>query len=165
MATYGGSSDPNPTKKATFKTSDNELVKVPVAIASMFGIVKNFFDGNLDDLELENTEYWPWYIKNVSSYILNIVVYACKKLLELFWKYHGVKKERRKFDVEFFDQRTDETIVELVEAAVYLGIEELLDFVMPSFRKKFGLGDDKGVEFIFTVEFETILQSRAASAF
>ena len=55
MASYGGSSDPNPTKVATFITSDGELVKVPVAIATMFGIVKAFVDGELDDPELENT--------------------------------------------------------------------------------------------------------------
>ena len=161
MASYGGSSDPNPTKVATFITSDGELVKVPVATATMFGIVKAFVDGELDDPELENT-VWP--LPNVSSYVLDIVVYACKKLLELRSRYDAVEKERQEFDVEFFGQQSDETIVELVKAADYLEIEELLDFVMPSFRKRFGLGDDKGVEFVYTAEAEAILLRSAASA-
>ena len=161
MATYGGSSDPNPTKMVTYKTSDGELVKVPVEIAMMFAAVKPSDDGDLDGTELEN-KFWP--ISNLSSYDLNLVVYACRKLLDLRSKDDALKKERQEFDVEFFGQQTDETIVEHVKAANYLGIKELLDFEMPSFRKWFGLGDDKGVDFVYMAEFETILLRRAASA-
>lgn len=146
---------------AAFITSDGERFQVPVAIAMMFGIVKAFFDGELDDPELENT-VWP--LPNVSSYVLDIVVYACKKLLELRPKYDAMEKERQKFDVQFFGQQTDETIVEQVKAADYLEIEELLDFVMPSFRTRFGLGDDNGVEFVYTAEAEAILLRSAARA-
>ncbi|KAF3961100.1 hypothetical protein CMV_014253 [Castanea mollissima] len=153
------SSDPNPTTMATFMTSDGKLLKVPVRIAIMFGMVKAFVGGELDDTKLENI-VWP--LPKVSSYVLDIVVYACKKLLDIRPKYDAVRQE---FDMEFFGWQTDETIVEQVKAADKLEIEELLDFVMPSFRKRFGLGDDKGVEFVYKAEFETILLRRAAWAF
>ena len=152
MATYGGSSDPNPTKMATFKTSDGMLVKVPVEIAKMF---YPFKDSDDDDLERE-----PWDISDVSSDVLNIVVCACRYLRDR----RSENVALQEFDYKVFGQQTDETIVEHVKAANYLEIKALLDFEMPSFRKWFGLGDDKGADFVYTAEFETILLRRAASA-
>ena len=56
MASFGGSSNPNPTKMVTFKISDGELVKVPVEIVRMFTVVKDFYNGDLDDpAEPENS--------------------------------------------------------------------------------------------------------------
>ena len=75
-----------------------------------------------------------------------------------------MEKERQEFETIFFGQLTDKTIFDLVKAADYLEIEEVLDFVIPSVRKRFRLGDDKGVEFFYTAEAEAILLRRAASA-
>ena len=49
----------------------------------------------------------------------------------------------------------------MVKAADFLENKELLDSVMPSFRKRFGLGDDKGIGFVYTAEIEAILLRRA----
>ena len=144
-----------------FKTLDDKLVKVEVELVEIFCVVKDFFNGDFDDHELENTVF-P--LPNVSSYILNHIVYVCKLSLAVISKYEAVEKQRQEFETNFFGQLSDKTIVDLVKAADYLEIEEVLDFVMPSVRKRFRLGDDKGVEFVYTAEAEAILLRRAASA-
>ncbi|KAM4080484.1 hypothetical protein ACJW30_11G019900 [Castanea mollissima] len=83
---------------------------------------------------------------------------------ELPSKYLAFEKERQKFETEFFGRQSDEAIVKLVKAADFLEIKELLDSVMPSFRKRFGLGDDKGVDFVYSAEAEEIFRRRAAPA-
>ena len=92
-------------------------------------------------------------LPHVRSSALSVIVNACKVRLAVSSKYEAVEKERQDFETDFFDQQSDRTIVELVKAVDCLGIEELLDFVMPSFRKWFGLGDEKGVEFVYEAEF------------
>ncbi|KAL4598070.1 hypothetical protein ACB092_11G032400 [Castanea dentata] len=83
---------------------------------------------------------------------------------ELPLKYQALEKERQKFETEFFGRQSDEAIVKLIKAADFLEIKELLDSVMPSFRKRFGLGDDKGVDFVYSAEAEEIFRRRAAPA-
>ena len=159
MASVGGSSNPNPTKMFTFKTSDEKLVKVPVVIVRMFTVVEAFYNGDL--AEPENNSF-P--LPNVRSSALSVIADACEVFPTFSSKYKAVEKERQEFEADFFGQQSDEAIVELVKAADYLEIQEFLDFAMPSFRKRFGLGDDKGADFVYSVEFETILLKRAASA-
>ena len=163
MASLGGSSNPNPTKMFTFKTSDGELFELPEEIVRMFPVVRMFCDGAIDDPAVaEKNSSFP--LPNVRSSDLSVIVNACKVYLAVSSKYEAVEKERQEFEADFFGQQSDETIVELVKAADYLYIQELLDFVMPIFRKRFGLGDDKGADFVYSDEFDTILLRRAASA-
>ncbi|KAM4070891.1 hypothetical protein ACB094_11G019600 [Castanea mollissima] len=191
MATYGGSSSSNPTRMVTFITSDGEEVKVPVAIAMEFKTMIEFLEGDLDRPEVENA---PFPLSNVDSQTLRrIVDFTRDSLLwrsryealekerlvelpskylaldiarefELPSKYQALEKERQKFETEFFGRQSDEAIVKLVKAADFLEIKELLDSVMPSFRKRFGLGDDKGVDFVYSAEAEEIFRRRAAPA-
>ena len=162
MASLGGSSNPNPTKMFTFKTLDNETVKVPVEIARMFNVVTIFYNGDLDDLaEPENSSFTLPIVRYSD---LSLIVKACEVCLAVSSKREAVEEERQKFEANFFGQQSDETFVELVKAADFLFIQDLLDFVMPIFRKRFGLGDDKVADFVYTDEFDTILLRRAASA-
>ena len=162
MASLGGSSNPNPTKMFTFETSDGEQVALPVEIVKMFNVVKNFYDVDLDDPAVPENSSFPLPI--VHSTDLCVIVNACKLYLSVSSKYEAVEKERQEFEADFFGQQSDETIVKLLKAADYLYIQELLDFVMPIFRKWFGLGDDKDAHFVYSDEFDTILLRRAASA-
>lgn len=123
---------------------------MPVEIARMCGVVRDFYD--LDRPDVENADPFP--LPNVRSDIVVNIVLASKMLLELRSIYEAVEKERQELEANFFDQLSDKTIVDLVKAAGYLEIEEVLDFVMPSVRKRFGLGDDEGVEFVYTAEAE-----------
>ena len=76
-------------------------------------------------------------------------------------RYWALEKEMQEFETRFFGRQSDETIVKLVKAADFLENKELLDSVMPSFRERFGLEDDKGVHFVYTAEVEAILLRRA----
>ena len=146
----------------TFITSDGEEVQVPVAIATEIGIVSEYYDGDLNRPEVKNAELFP--LPNENSHILLSVRQLLSSKLEFDSKLEALEKEEQEFKAEFLGRQTDETIVELVKAADYLRIEKLLDFMMPSVRKRFGLGDDKGVDFVYKAEFETILLTRAALA-
>ncbi|XP_030967330.1 SKP1-like protein 1 [Quercus lobata] len=178
MATYGGSSSSDPTRMVTLKTSDGEEIKVPVAIAMKFVPVREFFMGDLDRPEVENAAPFP--LSNVDSLTLAEIVFFNQRSLyfhsklkeiveeeplwELLLKYWPVEKKMQEFKAWFFGRQSDETIVKLVKAADFLENKELLDSVMPSFRERFGLEDDKGVHFVYTAEVEAILLRRAASA-
>ena len=80
---------------------------------------------------------------------------------ELLLRYWALEKEMQELETRFFGRQSDETIVKVVKAADFLENKELLDSVMPSFRKRFGLGDDKGIGFVYTAEIEAILLRRA----
>ena len=41
-----------------------------------------------------------------------------------------------------------------IKAADYLDSKVLLAFLMPSFKRRFELGDDKGVEYVYTEDVE-----------
>ena len=178
MATYGGSSSSNPTRMVTLKTSDGEEIKVPVVIAMKFIPVREFFIGDLDRPEVENAAPFP--LSNVESLTLAEIVFFNQRSLyfrskfkalveeEPFWelllRYWALEKEMQEFETRFLGRQSDETTVKLVKAADFLENKELMDSVMPSFRKRFGLGDDKGVGFVYTAEVEAVLLRRAASA-
>ncbi|KAF3955755.1 hypothetical protein ACB098_11G021000 [Castanea mollissima] len=177
MATYGGSSSSNPSRMVTFITSDRKEVKVPVAIAMEFDTVRKFFDGDLDRPEVENAAPFP--LSKVDSLTLAEIVFFNQKSLYFRPKFEAVNKEPllhifleiylplakqwEDFEAWFFCQQSDETIVKLVKAADFLENKELLNSVMPSFRKRFGLGKDKGVVFVYTAEAEAIFLRRAGS--
>ena len=169
MVSWGESSNPDPTKMFTFKTKDNVTVEVPLKIAKMFNVVTIFYNSNLDDLVEPETSNFT--LPNVSHRDLSLVVKYCEEYFEGCEEYFegcskrkAVEEDWQKLEANFFGQLSDETFVELVKAADYLFIQDLLDFVMPSFRKRFGLGDDKVADFVYTDEFDTILLKRAASA-
>lgn len=113
MAPFGGSSYHNPTKMVTFKTSDDKQVKMPVEIARMCGVVRDFYD--LDRPDVENADPFP--LPNVRSDIFVNIVLASKMLLELRSIYEAVEKERQELEANFFDQLSDKTIVEFVYTA------------------------------------------------
>ncbi|KAK7822395.1 hypothetical protein CFP56_036555 [Quercus suber] len=147
MATYGGSSSSNPTRMVTLKTSDGEEIEVPVAIAMKFVPVREFFIGDLDRPEVENASPFP--LSNVDSLTLAEIVFFNQRSL-----YFRSKSEAVGENEAGFRGVSDETIVKLVKAADFLENKELLDSVMPRFRKRFGLGDDKGVGFVYTAEYQ-----------
>ncbi|XP_075644973.1 SKP1-like protein 14 [Castanea sativa] len=146
----------------TFRSSDGEEVQVPVAIATEIGIVSKYYDGELNRPEVENADLFP--LPNVKSHVLRFILDLLRAKLEFDSEFEALKTTVKEVKAEFFGLQTDdETVVELVKAADYMRIEKLLDFMMPCVRKRFGLGDDKDADFVYTAEFETILLRRAAS--
>ncbi|XP_075644974.1 uncharacterized protein LOC142615961 [Castanea sativa] len=134
------------TMKITLKSADNKLIMVKEAIAMEFGVVKFFLE---DSTDLESTVI-P--LLNVSGSVLGRVIHYCEKSLSL----HLILPPSTLLHLFervaelILDDENNESIVELVKAADYLDIKVLLAFLMPSFKRRFGLGDDKGVEYVYT---------------
>ena len=111
-----------------------------------FGVLKFFLE---DITDLESTVI-P--LLNVSGSVLGRVIHYCEKSLSL----HSILPPSTVLHLFervaelILDDENDESIVELVKAADYLDIKVLLAFLMPSFKRRFELGDDKGVEYVYT---------------
>ncbi|KAM4080483.1 hypothetical protein ACJW30_11G019800 [Castanea mollissima] len=148
------------TMKITLKSADDKLFMVKEAIVMEFGVVK-FFLGNSTNLESTAIP-----LLNVSGSVLGRVIHYCEKSLSL----HLILPPSTLLHLFervaelILDDEDDESIVELVKAADYLDIKVLLAFVMPSIRKRFGLGDDKAVDFVYSAEAEEIFRRRATPA-
>ncbi|KAL4598071.1 hypothetical protein ACB092_11G032500 [Castanea dentata] len=134
------------TMKITLKSADNKLFMVKEAIAMEFGVVKFFLE---DSTDLESTVI-P--LLNVSGSVLGRVIHYCEKSLILHWTLppSTLLHLFERVAELILDDENDESIVELVKAADYLDIKVLLAFLMPSVKRRFGLGDDKGVEYVYT---------------
>ncbi|XP_075658791.1 SKP1-like protein 14 [Castanea sativa] len=134
------------TMKITLKSADDKLFMVKKAMVMEFGVVKFFLE---DSTDLESTAI-P--LLNVSGSVLGRVIHYCEKSLSL----HLILPPSTLLHLFervaelILDDENDKSIVELVKAADYLDIKVLLAFLMPSFKRRFGLGDDKGVEYVYT---------------
>ena len=147
------SSTATSTMKITLKSADDKLFMVKEAIAMEFGVVKFFLE---DSTDLESTVI-P--LLNVSGSVLGRVIHYCEKSLS----HHSILPPStvlhsfERVAELILDDENDKSIVELVKAADYLDIKVLLGFLMPSFKRIFGLGNDKGVEYVYTEDAEAQL--------
>ncbi|KAL4598069.1 hypothetical protein ACB092_11G032300 [Castanea dentata] len=152
MANQGAilNSSATSTAMITLKSADYKLFMVKEATAMEFGVVK---------LVLEDTADSVIPLPNVSSSVLGRVIHNCEKSLRLhsILPLSAVPHLFERAAELILDDENDESIVELVKAADYLDIKVLLAFLMPSFRSRFGLGDDKGVQYVYTEDVEAQL--------
>ncbi|XP_050280286.1 SKP1-like protein 14 [Quercus robur] len=141
------------TMKIMLKSADDKLFMVKEAIAMEFGVLKFFLE---DSTDLESTVI-P--LLNVSGSVLGRVIHYCEKslILHLILPPSTLLHLFERVAELILDDENDKSIVELVKAADYLDIKVLLTFLMPSFKRRFELGDDKGVEYVYTEDVEARL--------
>jgi S-phase kinase-associated protein 1 len=171
--------------KITLKTSDGEVFEVEEAVAMEFVTVKSFFE---DDAVSQST---PMPLPNVSSFALSRVIVYCRRILEIRAKLptvstasdaeageeelkeaeKKVKEERKAFEAEFLKEESNEGIMELILAANYLDIKEMLEFLNQSVANRI---QNKSVEYVrnffgiendFSAEEEAKLREEFAWAF
>jgi S-phase kinase-associated protein 1 len=171
--------------KITLKTSDGEVFEVEEAVAMEFVTVKSFFE---DDAVSQST---PMPLPNVSSFALSRVIVYCRRILEIRAKLptvstasdaeageeelkeaeKKVKEERKAFEAEFLKEESNEGIKELILAANYLDIKEMLEFLNQSVANRI---QNKSVEYVrnffgiendFSAEEEAKLREEFAWAF
>ncbi|XP_075643268.1 SKP1-like protein 20 [Castanea sativa] len=194
----GENQNPNPNpieatpgaaaRTITLKTADGEIFEVEEAVAMEFGTVKSFFE----DDAVSATKPMP--LPNVSGSALSRVITYCRRSLEIrsmippatsedataaeavqgegdLEAEKAAKQERKEFEAEFLKDESNEDVKELILAANYLNIKELLDFLCRSValriqnksveyaRKFFGIEGD------YTPEEEAQIRQEYAWAF
>jgi S-phase kinase-associated protein 1 len=131
MANNGENPSPNVGGKTVkLKADDGEIFEVEEAVAMELQTVKSFFD---DDGVSYDTVV-P--LLNVSSTALAKVIQYCRRALELRAKSgddEGVnekaREEREGLEAELVREESDEGIKELILAANYLNIKDMLSFL------------------------------------
>ena len=161
MAEIGENPNPNPSetiqKTITLKTADGELFEVEEAVAMEFVTVKSYFE---DDAVSEST---AMPLPNVSGFALARVIAYCQRSLEIRAKLppalapdteaseeekeaeRRVKEEMKEFETEFLQEESNEGIKELILAANYLNIKEMLEFLNQSVADRI---KNKSVEYV-----------------
>ncbi|GMY33233.1 SKP1-like protein 14 [Fagus crenata] len=171
--------------KIMLKTSDGEVFLVEEAVAMKFITVKSFFE---EDGVSQST---PMPLPNVSSFALSRVIVYCCRILEIRAKLptvstvsdaeageeelteaeKKVKEERKAFEAEFLKEESNEGIKEMILAANYLDIKEMLEFLNQSVADRI---QNKSVEYVrnffgidndFSPEEEAKLREEFAWAF
>ena len=120
----------NGVKTVKLRTAEGEIVEVEEAVAMELETVKNFFD---DDGITHDTVI-P--LLNVTSSPLAKVIQYCRRSVEFRAKLAGafddeaaqrkVEKERKEFEAEFVSEESNESVKELILAANYLNIKDML---------------------------------------
>lgn len=141
----------------TLKTADGEIFEVEEAVAMEFATVKSFFE---DDAISATT---PMPLPNVTGSALSRVITYCRRSLEIRSKMppapaaadavgegdseaeKAAKEERKDFEAEFLKDESNEDVKELILAANYLNIKELLDFLCRSVAVRI---QNKSVEYV-----------------
>ncbi|GMY33235.1 SKP1-like protein 20 [Fagus crenata] len=165
--------------KITLKTSDGEEFLVEEAVAMEFVTVKSFFE------EEGDSQSTPMPLPNVSSFALSRVIVYCRRILDIRAKLptgeageeelkeaeKKVKEERKAFEAEFVKDESNEAIRELILAANYLDIKEMLQFLNQNVADRI---QNKSVEYVrnffgiendFSPEEEAKLREEFAWAF
>ena len=143
------------------RSADGEEYSVNKAMVMEFGVVKFVLE---ERANLENSEPIP--LPNVSGPVLERVIHYCNISLDLHWVFppsHLLLYFEGVAVLKLRDEN-NRSIVELVKAADYLEIKVLLAFLMPSFKRRFELGDDKGIDYVYSQDIEYQLLYKAALA-
>ncbi|KAJ4724605.1 SKP1 [Melia azedarach] len=158
-------SDGQPIKTISLTTSDGQLFTVEESVALEFGTVKSFFEDNSDAVE---DAVIP--LPNVSGDVLTKVIIYCRKHLE-FRKHSTPKEEVKSFNRGFVQDESTDMIMEIVLAANYLNVKDLLELMEDTVadriknksveyvRELFGIAND------FTPEEEESIRKEYAWAF
>ncbi|XVF42734.1 hypothetical protein PTKIN_Ptkin01aG0387600 [Pterospermum kingtungense] len=113
------STDTVKTKKTTLRTADKEEFEVDEAIAMEFGTVKSFL---LENPESED----PIPLPNVSSECLSTIIEYFTSHLA-FRGSSSEEDEAKAYHEQFVKAQDNESIKELILAANYLDIKDMLD--------------------------------------
>ncbi|XVF22431.1 hypothetical protein REPUB_Repub12eG0171600 [Reevesia pubescens] len=138
-------------KKITLRTADNHEFEVDEAIAMEFGTVKTFFDENPDASEE------PIPLPNVSSKCLSSIIEYCKSHLA----FRG-EEEAKRYDEELVKGQDNESLKEMILAANYLNIKDLLDMLNQAVADRI---KNKSVEYVrrfFGIENDYTAEEEAA---
>ncbi|XVE53427.1 hypothetical protein DITRI_Ditri03aG0002300 [Diplodiscus trichospermus] len=113
------------SKKITLRTADNHEFEVDEAIAMEFGTVKTFFDENPD------ASREPIPLPNISSQYLSIIIEYCKSHLAFRVRESSssVEDGAKAYDEELIKSLDNESLKELILAANYLNIKDMLDML------------------------------------
>jgi len=145
------------TKKITLKSSEGKTFEVSEDVALESQTIKHMIKTNSgSDNEI--------VILNAKSKILAKVIEYCKKHVEARWEAEFVKVDRKvkkrvddlkAWDAEFMKQVDLDTLNDLLLAANYLNIKELLDLTCPAIvdaRRK-----DEQTFFVFLILFVSLM--------
>ncbi|CAK7355413.1 unnamed protein product [Dovyalis caffra] len=148
-------------KKITLKTSDNQIFEVEESVAMEFATVKSFFEDSPS-----STDTVP--LPNVAAKPLSQVIEFCKEQIK--FKANPDEAEKKKSNVEFVKEKTNEDLVEIIPVANYLEIKDLLDVLNQAVADRI---QNKSVAFVrnffgidndFTAEEEAALRQEHAWA-
>ncbi|GMH43073.1 hypothetical protein BSKO_10995 [Bryopsis sp. KO-2023] len=113
------------SRNIKLKSSDNECFEVPEAVAIKSETIKNMIE------DIQEVENHPVPLPNVKSPILSKVIEYCKYHVEAQEKDENDKPKKGEEEVKGWDQeymKVDlNTLYELILAANYLNIKDLLD--------------------------------------
>ncbi|XVF78016.1 hypothetical protein PTKIN_Ptkin14bG0094200 [Pterospermum kingtungense] len=143
------------TKKITLRTADGQEFQVDEAVAMEFGTVRTFFDDNPDASEE------PIPLLNVSSKCLSTLIGYCKTHLS----HRGgdiSNDESKAHDEEFLKSLDNEAIKEMILAANYLNMKDMLDMLNQAVADRI---KNKSVEYVrrfFGVENDYTPEEEAA---
>ncbi|GLT71644.1 hypothetical protein SLA2020_436460 [Shorea laevis] len=151
-------------KTITLRTADDQLFDVDETVAMEFATVKSFFDEK-SDATVDAVVPLP----NVAADPLAKIIDYCKKHIDN--KARGLAEEAKKCDADFVNEQSNESLKELILAANYLNIKDLLDVLnqnvadrivnkSPEYVRKFF-----GIENDFTPEEEERIRNDNAWAF
>ncbi|XP_021900549.1 SKP1-like protein 13 [Carica papaya] len=130
-------------KTITLITGDGKYVEVEEKVAMEFATVKSFFEDNSD---ASSTKKFTIPVPNVSAEMLERIVSYVSGILPLRSKTDG-EREIEEYNRAFVEQLSLENLKDMVLAANYLDIKDLLDLLCQSVAD--GL-KDKSVEFVRT---------------
>ncbi|KAJ0043930.1 hypothetical protein Pint_18110 [Pistacia integerrima] len=122
------------------KTADGQLFEVDEPVAMEFEIVKSFFDENEDAAD-DTVVPLP----NVSAEPLAGIIEFCKAHVEFRANGAAGKDEVKKFNAEYIKEKSNEQLKELILAANYLNIKEMLDFLTETIANRL---KNKSVEYV-----------------
>ncbi|KAE8654118.1 Nuclear transcription factor Y subunit C-2 isoform 1 [Hibiscus syriacus] len=139
-------------KKIILLTADEQEFELEEAVAMEFGIVKTFFEDNLDTCDE------PMPLPNVESkYLSKIIEYSKWHLVRKAQKPRKPRKtinlgsedeedeEAKAFDQEFFNTLDNEGVWQMMLAANYLDAKELLEMLTQAVADKI---QNKSVEYV-----------------
>ncbi|XP_022749438.1 SKP1-like protein 14 [Durio zibethinus] len=128
-------------KKITLRTADNHEFEVDEAIAMELGAIKTFFEDNPDASEE------PMPLPNVTSKCLSTIIEYCKS--HLAFRARGgsssVEDEAKAYDEEFIKAQDNESLKEMILAANYLNIKDMLDMLNQAVADRI---KNKSVEYV-----------------
>ncbi|CAL0322613.1 unnamed protein product [Lupinus luteus] len=131
---------PEPKRTISLKPCDGDVVEVSSTIAKQMQTIQSFVE---DDSFISTTTIIP---------LPNVTAFQLSKIID-YLNYHNndkaatndVKDSNKKFDEEFLKELEHDQLKELLHAANYLDVKEVLDFLCQAVAD---LIQDKSVKFV-----------------
>ncbi|CAL0322620.1 unnamed protein product [Lupinus luteus] len=131
---------PEPKRTISLKPCDGDVIEVSPMIAKQMQTIQSFIE---DDSFIATTTIIP---------LPNVTAFQLSKIID-YLNYHSnskavadnVKESTKKFDEEFLKELEHDKLKELLHAANYLNVKEVLDFLCQAVAD---LIQDKSVKFV-----------------